>query len=403
MMTEKLQKTIKQAKESVLYRTLLNGVLWDGDIKTFHKIPFTSKQDLRDYYPYKTLAVNVDEIVEVHTSSGTTGKSTLSFFTKKDLLKSSHHISQAWKNFGITKGSKVQFMMSYGLFSGAALNSYAIQLLGGMVIPAGIQTASKQIELLQDFEADVIVGTPGYYYYLYDYMMDNNIPLSTLNIKTGIMAGEVYSDELREDLESKFKIDIYDHYGLCEINTGIAFECKNKNGLHLLVDYVYTEIIDPETGDVLPLDTEGELVLTTLDKEASPVIRYRTGDITTLTEVECICGHSGATMRRILRRTDDLIFVKGIKINPHELKENIMSHFADSVHPDIKIILGKLEENKRPKMLVSPRENSPSDILLQIQTLVKNSTMVTFEIEEVDQKYFQRGEQNKVKFVEYVS
>src|SRR3989344_4648808 len=204
-----LNKTLNIARNSKFYKSKLQGFPLElKNILELQNFPFTTKKELRDCYPFGALAVPINDVVELHTSSGTTGKAALSFLTKEDLKNSSKAIAKAWKCFGITKSSRVQFMMSYGLFSGATLNTYAIQELGGFVVPAGIQSAEKQI------------------------------PLEQFSLKCGIMAGEIYSDKVRSEIERKFKIKIFDHYGLCEVNTGIAYECELRTGLHFLHNYV---------------------------------------------------------------------------------------------------------------------------------------------------------------------
>src|SRR3989338_7146949 len=333
-------------------------------------MPFTTKKELRACYPFGALAVPVKDVVELHTSSGTTGKAALSFLTKEDLKNSSKAIAKAWKCFGITKSSRVQFMMSYGLFSGATLNTYAIQELGGFVVPAGIQSAEKQIQMMLDFKIDTIVGTVGYYFYLFDYIKEKQIPLEQFSLKCGIMAGEIYSDKVRSEIERKFKIKIFDHYGLCEVNTGIAYEC--------------------------------ELVLTTLKKNALPLIRYRTGDITSIKSGRCPCGRSSIRINRIKRRVDDIIFIKGIKIDPYELKEYLLEIAGDNIFSDIKIRVGNSFENYSPEILVSLKNPSSTNLLSVIQKTLKEKTLLTFDVKHISRDYFQRGENNKVKFVEYV-
>lgn len=398
-----LNKTIRVARNSDFYKSkLLKFPKKLNNINDLKYFPFTTKKELRDCYPFGALAVPISDIVELHTSSGTTGKATLSYFTKKDLKNSSVAISKAWKCFGIDKNSRVQFMMSYGLFSGAALNTYAIQELGGLVIPAGIQSAEKQIQMMIDFKVDTIVGTVGYYFYLFDYITEKQISLDKFSLKRGIMAGEIYSDKIRTEVENNFNIKIFDHYGLCEVNTGIAYECNFRNGLHFLDDYVFPEIINPETGDVLPPDTEGELVLTTLKKQASPLIRYRTGDITSIKSGVCPCGRTSIRIDRIKRRVDDLIFIKGIKIDPYELKEYILEISCNHIFSDIKIKVKSSFENYRPEILVSLKDPSNTNLLNYIKKLLKEKTLLTFNIKHVDNSYFQRGDNNKVKLVEYV-
>lgn len=399
-----LNETIRKARNSDLYKIKL--VQFPKKLKNIvelENLPFTTKKELRDCYPFGALAVPINDVVEIHTSSGTTGKAALSYLTKEDLKNSSKAIAKAWKCFGITHSSRVQFMMSYGLFSGATLNTYAIQELGAFVVPAGIQSAEKQIQMMLDFKIDTIVGTVGYYFYLFDYIKEKQIPLERFSLKRGIMAGEIYSDKVRAEVECKFKIKIFDHYGLCEVNTGIAYECEFRTGLHFLDNYVLPEIIDPENGKVLPADNEGELVLTTLKKNASPLIRYRTGDITSIKSGKCPCGRSSIRIDRIKRRVDDLIFIKGIKVDPYELKEYLLEIAGDNIFSDIKIRVRSSFENYRPEILVSLKNPSNTNLLLVIQKTLKEKTLLTFDVKHIGRDYFQRGENNKVKFVEYVN
>lgn len=398
-----LNETIHAARNSDLYRSKLHGYPLElENISELQNIPLTTKKELRDHYPFGVLAVPIKEVIEMHTSSGTTGKATLSYFTREDLEAGSNAIAEAWQCFGINDESRVQFMMSYGLFSGAMLNTYAIQKIGGFVVPTGIQSAEKQVQMMLDFKVDTIVGTPGYYYYLFDYIAEKNIPLEQFSLKRGVAAGEIYSDRVRAEIEQKFRIKIFDHYGLCEVNTGIAYECESRMGLHILDEYILPEIINPETCQVLPHDKEGELVLTTLKKKASPVIRYRTGDISTIRLERCPCGRDSIRIDRIKRRTDNLIFIKGIKIDPYELKEYILEIAGHGVYSDIKIRVGSNFINYRPEILVSLKDSSNTSLLVFIQKSLKEKTLLTFDVKHVGHDYFQRGENNKVKFVEYV-
>jgi len=398
-----LNKTLQQARNCELYAKKLRGYPQKlNNISELKNLPFTKKQDLRDFYPFGVLAVPIKDVVEIHTSSGTTGRATLSYFTEEDLEASSEAIAEAWRCFGINDESRVQFMMSYGLFSGAALNTYAIQSIGGFVVPAGILPAERQVETMIDLGVDTIVGTPGYYFYLFDYIQEKGIPSESFSLKCGIAAGEVYSEKTRSEIEQRFKIKIFDHYGLCEVNTGIAFECDYKTGLHVLDEYVLPEIINPETGEVLPDESYGELVLTSLKKKASPVIRYRTGDITTIKSGQCPCGRDSIRIERIKRRTDDLIFIKGIKIDPYELRELILEIAGSKIYSDIKIRISSSFKEQTPEILVSLKDSSDTDSLANIRKAIKNKTLLTFEVKHMNRSYFQRGENNKVKFVEYV-
>jgi len=400
---ELLNNTIKQARNSKLYKFKLSKCPNKlKDLSELQNFPLTTKKELRDCFPFGSLAVPIEKIVEVHTSSGTTGQASLSYYTKEDLKEGSKAVSKAWQCFGINEKSRVQFMMSYGLFSGASLNTYAIQELGGLVIPSGIQSAEKQIQMLIDFKIDTIVATPGYYFYLFDYLSDKKIRPEKLFLKRGIAAGEIYSDNVREEIERKFKIRIFDHYGLCEVYTGIAYECEFKKGLHILDDYVIAEIIDPKNGQVLPPGSEGELVLTSLRKEASPVIRYRTGDITSLKTDKCPCGRGSVRIDRIKRRADDLFFVKGIKIDPHELQDLMLETAKGSIYRDIQIKVDNKFQNLRPEILVSLKDPTNTELLDLIQKSLKNKTLLTFDVKHVEKDFFQRSHSNKIKLVEYV-
>ena len=398
-----LNETLLMARNSQFYKYKLHKSPQKlKHIAEIESLPFTTKKELRDCYPFGTLSVPMAEVIEMHTSSGTTGKATLSYFTKEDLRDSSKAISEAWKCFGINKDSRVQFMMSYGLFSGATLNTYAIQELGGFVVPAGIQSAEKQVQMMLDFKIDTIVGTLGYYLYLFDYLKEKRIPIKKLSLKRGIAAGEIYSNKARSEVEGKFNIKIFDHYGLCEVNTGIAYECEFRTGLHFLDEYVFPEIINSETGQVLSRDMEGELVLTILKKKASSVIRYRTGDITSIKSEKCPCGRTSIRIDRIKRRIDDLIFIKGIKIDPYELREYILGITKNKIYGDIKIRVASELSKHKPEILVSLKNSSNTNVLSHIQNLLKEKTLITFNVTHVNRNYFQRGENNKVKFIEYV-
>jgi len=402
---EAINHSLKIAFNSKLYKNKFRKLLSVSKLKGIHEIPLTTKKDLRDSYPYGNLAIDFSKVIEMHTSSGTTGKPTLSFYTKKDLEMGSKAISKAWVNFGINNKSRVQFMMSYGLFSGAMLNTYAIQSLGAFVLPSGIQPTAKQVQLLQEFDIDTMVATPSYYLHLYDYLIQNNIPIKSLKLKRGIAAGEVYSDEMKKKISELFCIKIYDHYGLCEVNTGIVYECKKCGGMAVLDDYVYPEIIDPINGELLKERQNGELVLTSLHKEASPIIRYRTGDVTSIKTFFSKCSncYGSVILDRIKARCDSTIFYKGLKLEPFELRDMIILFMGDKMYNRIKIqIYDDLFKNK-PKILLSLKscENNKS-ILCSLQDYLKEKTGATFLIEEVPYSYFGDITSTKEKIVEYV-
>lgn len=393
-----LNKTIRAAKGTELYRD--KGLMELKSLDDLAKLPFISKQDLRDHLPYGGLAVLQKDIVEMHTTSGTTGNATLSFYTKKDLEVGSRAISEAWRNFGIGKNSKVMFIMSYGLYSGAVLNTYAIQTLGAFVIPAGIQPLEKQYNLMKEFGVDTVVATPGFLLYLYEWMKEHDMDRSELKLERAIAAGEIYSDEVRADIENKLKIKVFDHYGICEVNTGIAYECGERDGLHVIDDYIIPEVIDPDTLQLMPEGKYGELVLTSLKKEASPIIRYRTGDITCMKTEACKCGNKRIRIDRVKARIDHMLFIKGLKVNPYELADYIRKKVGDDLFGgDIQIVIKKNDIRVKPRILLSAKSDIMSE---KLKKDIYAQTKLEFEIECVDRGYFNREKTNKVKFIEYV-
>lgn len=394
---ENLNRTIILAKDTPLYK---NRDLHElNSLSELSSLSLTSKDDLRNSYPYGGLAVPESEIIEVHTTSGTTGKPTLSFFTKKDLEESSKAISEAWKAFGINKTSKVMFIMSYGLYSGAALNTYAIQSIGAFVLPAGIQPVKTQVDFMVDFGIDTVIATPGFLLYLYEWIITNKFDRGKLKLVRAIAAGEVYSNAIRKEIENKLQIKVFDHYGLCEVNTGIAYECLEMKGLHVLDDYVIPEIIDPETGKVLPDGEYGELVLTSLKKEASPVIRYRTKDITRLIPDKCPCGRERIRIDRIKSRVGETLFIKGIKIDPYELRDFIKEKLGSKLFGgDMQIVVRDNDIKFLPKIFLSLKKNDEEELKILTEK-VYEQTKTKFIIEHVEPEFFNREKNNKVKFI----
>lgn len=398
-----LNKTISRSMFSSLYQNKLAGHNTEiANKRELQALPFTTSKELRDSYPCGSLAVGMRDVIEVHTTSGTTGSPAVSFFTKNDLANGSRAISKAWKCFGINEESRVQFIMSYGLFSGAMLNTFAIQELGAFVLPSGLQSSFKQLELMRDFQIDTVVATPGYLAYLYECLKTSQIKREDLCIKRAVAAGEIYSEDLRKEIEEKWQIKVFDHYGLCEVNTGIAYECEARQGLHLLEDYVVAEVVSPEGEESLPPGKVGELVLTTLQKEASPVIRYRTGDITCLLDGECPCGRKARRIGRIKRRVDDLVFVKGTKVDPHELKSLVWSLVGGEVQgSDFQLRIKSGTTKFVPEVVLSLR-NPDNSTIDRLQEEIKRRTGLRFKVTPVEQDFFNRDGNTKVKIVEYV-
>jgi phenylacetate-CoA ligase len=294
-------------------------------LKDVPKLPFTTREDLRENYPFGMLAVPKEQVVRLHTSSGTTGKPKAIFFSKKDVDRAAELIARCLIMTGVKKDDVLQNMMTYGLFTGALVMHYGAEKVGVLVIPAGPGNTKRQIALMQDFKTTTLHLTPSYALYLAGVMNNEGLDPKDFSLRRAYMGSEPYSEETRKKIEKFFKIDVYNSYGLSEMNgPGVAFECTEKNGMHLWEDNFIMEIINPETGERMPEGEEGELVLTTLYREAMPILRYRTRDIAMIIPGKCKCGRTHRRISRIIGRTDDMIIVRGVNIFPQQIERVLM-------------------------------------------------------------------------------
>ncbi len=295
-------------------------------LEDIRKLPFTTSDDLRAHYPFGLLAVSKDEVVRVHTSSGTTGKPKAICFSKNDIDCSANLIARCLVMTGTGRGDTLQNMMTYGLFTGALVMHYGAEKVGALVIPAGPGNTDRQISLMKDFGTTAIHITPSYSLYLARALQEKGIDSrKDLNLRRAYMGAEPYSEETRKKIEDIYGIDVYNSYGLTEMNgPGVAFECSFKNGMHLWEDHFLAEIINPETGEVLEDGQEGELVLSSLRREAMPLIRYRTRDITKIISGPCECGRTHRRISRILGRSDDMFVIKGVNVFPQQIEQVLM-------------------------------------------------------------------------------
>lgn len=295
-------------------------------LRDLRRLPFTSREDLRANYPFGMLAVGREQLVRLHTSSGTTGKPKAIFFSKRDIDRAADLIARCLIMTGITRDDVLQNMMTYGLFTGALVMHYGAEKVGVLVIPAGPGNTKRQVALMQDFRSTTLHVTPSYALYLLGYLQSEGIdPRRDLALKRAYLGSEPYSEETRKKIESFFGIDVYNSYGLTEMNgPGVAFECTEKNGMHLWEDNFIMEIIDPQTGEVLPEGVDGELVLTTLCREAMPIIRYRTRDIVRILPGRCRCGRTHRRISRVMGRSDDMIILRGVNIFPQQIEHVLM-------------------------------------------------------------------------------
>jgi phenylacetate-CoA ligase len=328
---KRLKQTVRRAYKNIpFYKESLSRLhLAPKDItslKDIQKLPFTTREDLREYYPFGMLAVPKEQVIRLHTSSGTTGKPKAIFFSKRDVDRAAELIARCLIMTGIKKGDVLQNMMTYGLFTGALVMHYGAEKVGVLVIPAGPGNTKRQIALMQDFRTTTLHVTPSYALYLASVIRDEGLdPKRDLSLRRAYLGSEPYSEETRIKIETSLGIDVYNSYGLSEMNgPGVAFECMEKNGMHLWEDNFIMEIIDPETGEKVPEGKKGELVLTTLCREAMPILRYRTRDIVMILPGRCKCGRTHRRISRIIGRSDDMIIIRGVNIFPQQIERVLM-------------------------------------------------------------------------------
>jgi phenylacetate-CoA ligase len=288
-------------------------------------LPFTTKADLRNNYPYGMLAVPLDNVVRIHASSGTTGKPTVTAYTGGDISAWNMLIMRSLETAGVTNKDVFHNAYGYGLFTGGLGFHGGATLRGCAVVPMSGGSTQKQVMLMKDFGATVLGCTPSYALQIAEVAEAEGINLRDLPLRIGMLGGEPWSEEMREQIEERLGISAFDNYGLSEVmGPGVAVECPEKDGLHIWEDHFYAEIVDPDTGDVMAEGEEGELVLTTLTKSASPLIRYRTGDITSFKAGPCRCGRTHRRINRITGRTDDMLIIRGINVYPSQLESVIL-------------------------------------------------------------------------------
>ncbi len=291
------------------------------------RLPFTTSADLRANYPTGLLAVPYDEALRLHTSSGTTGKPKALFFSRQDVDNAAELCARSFVATGVTKRDVFQNMMTYGMFTGALVTHYGAEKVGCLVIPAGPGNSERQLMLMQDFRTTFLHVTPSYALYLATFMEEHGVdPRRDLAVRKAFVGAEPYTLETRRKIEDSLGLDVYNSYGLSEMNgPGVAFECEQKRGMHLWEDHFLAEILDPQTGEPVRAGEPGELVLTTLCREAMPLLRYRTRDLTVLLATPCPCGRTHRRLDRIAGRSDDMLIVRGVNIYPQQIERVLMA------------------------------------------------------------------------------
>ncbi len=363
------------------------------------KLPFTVKEDLRENYPFGLFTVPMDQVVRVHASSGTTGKPTVVGYTKKDIRTWSGLMARALTCDGATSADMVHNAYGYGLFTGGLGAHYGIERLGATVIPVSGGNTKRQITIMKDFKSSVLLATPSYALNLAETMEALDVDPRDLSLRVGVFGAEPWSENMRDEVEQKLNIKAVDIYGLSEvIGPGVAMQClEGEKGMHIFEDHFLPEIIDPDTGEVLPPGEKGELVFTTLTKEAFPIIRYRTKDISRLLYDECACGRTLVRMEKVTGRTDDMLIIRGVNVFPSQIEHVLMG--TEGVEPHYQIVVNREGNMDTMAVEVEVSEEIFSDEIKKLESLTKRIQMdikdmlgVTCRVKLVEPKTIQRSE-----------
>ena len=342
--SQRLVKMVKHCYEHVpFYKKKFDEIgLRPEDIRSIddlQKLPFTTKQDLRDTYPFGLIAVPRDDLARVHASSGTTGKQTVVAYTQNDLDIWARSAARSIVGCGGTHEDFVHVSYGYGLFTGGLGLHDGAEKLGATVIPVSSGNTNRQVQILQDYGSDILCCTPSYAMYIGETVRDKGIDPESLRVRIGIFGAEPWTEEMRREIEKALAIKAYDIYGLSEIaGPGVACECTEQKGMHVQEDFFFPEIIDPATGEQLPDGEEGELVFTCIGKEALPLIRYRTRDICSLTHEKCACGRTTVRMNKPKGRTDDMLIIRGINVFPSQIESVLLDLGMD---PNYRMIVDR--------------------------------------------------------------
>jgi phenylacetate-CoA ligase len=373
LQSKKLIETVTLVYNNVpFYRERMdNAGIKPSDISSvddLKNLPFCTKADLRDNYPFGTFASPMEDIVRIHASSGTTGKPTVVGYTHNDIEIWTDCVARALYSVGITKRDIIHISYGYGMFTGGLGIHYGAERVGASVVPASVGNTSRQIQLLKDFQTTAVCCTPSYILHLSDEMAAMGIGKDDLALKVGIFGAEPWSDEMRADIENRMGIKAYDIYGLSEtMGPGVSMECTAKAGMHIPSDYFIAEIIDPETGEVLPEGRQGEIVFTSLGRTGMPLIRYRTRDLTTLTYETCECGRTSPRMGKVKGRSDDMLIIRGVNVFPSQI-ESVILRFAE-IEPYYMIYVDRINNSDILEVHVEMNEDFFSDEVRKLEVL----------------------------------
>jgi phenylacetate-CoA ligase len=376
--SERLVSAVKRAYENVAYyREKMEYIGFKPadiqSIEDLHKLPFTHKTDLRASYPFRSFAVPMNQVVRIHASSGTTGKQTVVGYTKNDIELWTECVARCLTNAGVTEKDLIHVAYGYGLFTGGLGLHYGAERIGASTIPISGGNTKRQIELLVDFQSTVLACTPSYALHLADEMTQMGITKGMLALKAGIFGAEPWTEEMRLQIEEKLGLKAYDIYGLSEtMGPGVSMNCEYNCGLHIQEDHFYPEIIDPETGEVLPEGSTGELVFTCITKEALPLIRYRTRDLTSLDYARCGCGRTQVRMQKVMGRSDDMLIIRGVNVFPSQI-EAVLLTFCE-VEPHYMIYVDRLENLDIMEIQIEMTSKIFSDSIKDIERIEKKLT-----------------------------
>ncbi len=408
----RLKATVERAYATVpFYRKKYQEAgVKPSDINTLEdirKLPFTTKQDLRDNYPFGMFAVPMDQVVRIHASSGTTGKPTVVGYTARDISTWACLMARALSAGGATRGDIIHNAYGYGLFTGGLGVHYGAERLGASVIPVSGGNTKRQIVIMKDFKPTIMTATPSYTLHLTEVAEELGVDFRDLSFKFGIFGAEPWSEKMRAEIEKKTGMTAVDIYGLSEVmGPGVAIECHEaKKGLHVFEDHFIPEIISPDTGQALPYGESGELVFTTITKEAFPVIRYRTRDITSLNPEPCICGRNMVRMNRVSGRTDDMLIIRGVNVFPSQIESVLME--MEEVEPHYQLIVDRVGNLDTLTVNVELGEKAFSDEVRVLQSIeskisknIKDYLGVSAKVKLVEPKAIARSEGKAVRVID---
>lgn len=368
-------------------------------LEDLRRLPFTDKQDLRDNYPFGLFAAPMSSVVRLHASSGTTGKATVVGYTKRDIDTWAELMARSFVAAGLTKNDMIHNAYGYGLFTGGLGAHYGAEKLGASVIPMSGGNTRRQLMILQDFGPTAICCTPSYALYLAEQGREAGVDMGSLKLRIGVLGAEPWTERMREDIEEKLNITALDIYGLSEVmGPGVSIECiEGRRGLHVFEDHFIVEVIDPVTGQVLPNGEPGELVFTTLTKEAFPLIRYRTRDLSRLMKEPCRCGRTLVRMERVSGRSDDMLIIRGVNVFPSQIESILLG--IEGLEPHYELIVDREESLDTLEIRVEVGESVFSDEVRKMQEIerriskdIKEYLGVTAAVKLVETKSLKRYE-----------